>query len=208
MPSPTTFSQLIQAWRNGDEAAGDQLVQLVYRDLHRLAQRYLQHEQHPQSLQPTALISELFVRLLESKELEMQDRTHFFALAAQVMRRILIDRARSGRAEKRPPAHARLPLEEAAQVAFWGREVDLLALDEALERLEKIFPRAAQVVVLCYFAGFTQHDAALLMGISLVTVKREWDFARTWLYDQLGGESFRQERQSPNRLNQARELSE
>lgn len=184
MPPPlTTFSTLLQAWQDGDSDAGEDLVRLVYQQLHLLASNYLRQEVMPPSLQTTELIHEAWLRLFGTETPSFENRAHFFVIAARQMRRILIDRARGAQAQRRIPKTLLLPLQDGQHVTvqpddFW------LALDEALQQLGQELPRTAQVVELRYFAGLTEAKTAEILNLSVATIRREWAFARTWLYEQ------------------------
>jgi RNA polymerase sigma factor (TIGR02999 family) len=160
------------------------LLPLVYDELRRLAQGQLVHERPGQTLQATALVHEAYVRLVGSEDLRWESRAHFFAAAARAMRRILVDRARKRQTQKHGGDRDRVPLDELADLANEPRPERLLALD----RLEQIEPRKAQIVMLHYFAGLTIDETAQALGISLRTVTREWLFARTWLYGEMTGD--------------------
>jgi RNA polymerase sigma-70 factor, ECF subfamily len=187
----TTFSRTLQAWRAGDDEAGDRLLTLVWHELHRLARQMLRRERYAHSLNPTALINEAYLRLFGAEDraagefVEIENRRHFFLIAARQMREILIDRARRAKARKRIRAADLAPLDEAARLAAGGEDFDLLALDEAMRRLARLDPRACRVVELRFFAGFTEEEAAELLGVSAATVRREWRAARLWLLDEL-----------------------
>lgn len=182
--SDTTFSRLYTAWRTGDPTAQEQIIQLVWRDLHRLARSLLRQEPNAKTLQPTLLTSEVCQRLLATPTFTWQNRQHFFTLAGQVMRRLLVDHARSVQARKRLTWPDLVPLAEAESVALVP-DLDLLALDEALVRLAEIAPRASQVVEMRFFLGQTEKEIAEVLHVSLITVKRDWEFARFWLHQQL-----------------------
>ncbi len=184
LQTPTTFTTLYQAWRQGNHNAGEDLVQLVYQQLHLLAATYLSHEAQPSSLQTTELINETWLRLFGNGSPDIGSRAHFFVIAARQMRRILIDRARGAVAARRIPKTVLLPISHAMGVAVQVDE-SLLALEEALQQLEAALPRAGQVVELRYFAGLTEEQTAHILGISVATVKRDWAFARLWLHDRL-----------------------
>lgn len=177
---------LLARWRDGDEQALDELVPVVYGELRALAAHYLKGERAGHTLQPTSLVNEAFVRLLGSARVRPQDRTHFFALAARTMRRVLVDHARRRQAEKRPSPEDRLTL-QTALAGGGAPEIDLLDLHEALERLAGIHPRQARLVELRYFGGLSSREAALALEVSLATVERDWQVARLWLADRLGG---------------------
>ncbi len=175
---------LLQAWGSGDAAALDQLVPIVYEELHRQAQRYLQHESPGHTLQTTALVHEAYLRLVDQRQARWQNRAQFFGVAAQLMRRILVDHARRHHAAKRGGSAIQVPFEEGA-VAAAESEVDLVALDDALTRLATLDPQQARVVELRYFTGLGIEEAAEALGISPATVKREWAMARAWLRREL-----------------------
>ena len=182
MPGPGEVTQLLHDWRGGDAAALERLIPLVYRRLRLLAQAKLSQERPDHTLQPTALVHEVFVRLVEARELEVSDRVHFFALAARLMREILIDQGRARRSAKRGGGAAGLSLDEAGAPASAGLDPEtLFALDEALVALEALAPRQASVVELRFFTGLTHEEIAQVLRISRATVEREWAVARRWL---------------------------
>lgn len=185
MPSPNSadFTLLLSAWHDGDQEAGTRIVNLVYDDLRRLAQSYLRHEKKGISLQATALVHEAYLRLFGEESVELKTRSHFYVIAARQMRRILIDHARAAQSRKRNGGE-KVTLEQVADVARQGNE-DLMALDAALQRLEKLYPRASQVVELRYFIGLTLEETARTLETSLSEVKRDWKFAKAWLYQQI-----------------------
>jgi RNA polymerase sigma factor (TIGR02999 family) len=180
----TAVTELLVAWRGGSEAARDQLVPLVYRDLQRLARAHLARERSGHTLQPTALVHETYLRLMGHAAMDWQGRTHFFALAATTMRRILVSYARKQRAAKRGCGGTAVTLCENHAVES-AREVDLLALDAALAELEKLDQRQCRVVELRYFGGLTIEETADALGVSPATVKSDWSFARAWLFREL-----------------------
>jgi RNA polymerase sigma factor (TIGR02999 family) len=175
----TTVSGLLAAHRRGEEGALDRLVPLVYDELHRIAQRHLRGERPDHTLQPTALLHEAYLRLAAA-EAPWQDRAHFFAVAAKIMRRILVDHARNRGRDRRGAGAERVSL-EGLELASPERPSDLIALDEALEELAKHDVRKARVVELHYFTGLNQAETAEAMGISTATVERELRFAKAWL---------------------------
>lgn len=179
------ITHLLKEWSDGDERALDKLTPLVYEELRRQASRYLRRERRGHSLQTTALINEAFLRLIDAREVHWQDRAHFFAIAANLMRRVLVDHARRRDAEKRGGSALRLTLDEALAVAK-ETDVDLLAIDEALDRLAKIDPQQARVVELRFFSGLTVDETAAALGVSPKTVKRDWSVARAWLCREIG----------------------
>lgn len=184
-PMPSTRSsdvtRLLSDWSNGDRQALDELLPLVYDELRHLASAYLRRERDGHTLQSTALVHEAFLRLVNQHDVQWQGRAHFFGIAAQMIRRILVDHARAQRALKRGAGAVRLELGEALGVAQ-QRDLDLIALDDALERLATMDQRQSRIVELRFFAGLSVEDTADVMGISPATVKREWSSARAWLF--------------------------
>ena len=177
-------TQLLIDWSNGNQAALDKLMPLVDRELHRLAHHYMRRENPGQTLQTTALVNEAYLRLVEQKHVHWKNRAHFFALAAQLMRRILVDRARSRRYAKRGGGAQKISFDE-TMVFSRERGADLIALDEALERLAAIDERKGKVVEMRFFGGLSVDETAEALGISAVTVMREWSMAKAWLYNSL-----------------------
>lgn len=184
-PTETTVTQLLAAWRAGDAGHVDRLLPLVYAELHQLAQRQMRGERPGHTLQATALVHEAFLRL-SGADVPWQDRVHFFALAANTMRRVLVDHAKARRRGKRGGGAAHLPLEEALHVGAAPSD-DVEALDEALERLAARDPRKARVVELHYFAGLNYDEIAEALSISAATVDRDLRFAKAWLFADLRG---------------------
>ncbi len=182
------LSVLLEEFRNGSETAASQLMSLVYQELRRLAQSYMRSERPDHTLQATALVHEAYLKLCEPDAPSPQNRSHFFALAAQQMRRILVDHARSRNADKRGGHQIRLSLEE-IQGLGWEEEDGIVALDEALSRLEKVDSRASRVVELRFFGGLTEEETSHVLGIGVSTLKRDWEFAKAWLLDQLSSSS-------------------
>lgn len=182
--SSTGFTALLTEYRSGDEQAGKHLAVVVYQELRRLAQYYLQRERPDHTLQATALVHEAYVRLLSNGDCAWRDRAHFFNVAAQQMRRLLVDHARAAQAKKRYGGKLKVSLEALTGIAE-ERDEDLIALDEALDRLEALYPRASRIVELRFFGGLTEKEAADVLEISTATLKRDWDFARAWLYRQI-----------------------
>lgn len=170
--------------RDGENGARAELMTLVYHELKALASRYMRREDVGHTLQPTALVHEAFLRLVDIREVQWRDRTHFFALAAQLMRRVLVDHAREQKAQKRGGGAVALQLEEGL-VLGEGRSDQLLDLDAALERLTAMDPRKAKIVELRFFAGLTEEEIGLALELSTRTVKREWAFARAWLLEEM-----------------------
>jgi len=176
-------SGLLRAWSEGDEGALNALTPIVYKELHRLARRYLRREQSGHSLQTTALVNEAYMRLVDCKRMRWQNRAHFFAVSAQLMRRILVDHARS-RNLRRGAGVAHVSLEQASTVAG-GRDADLVALDDAMNELAKLDPRKAKVVEMRFFGGLSVEETAEVLKVSPVTVMRDWTTAKAWLYREL-----------------------
>jgi RNA polymerase sigma factor (TIGR02999 family) len=179
---------LLREWAAGDRAALERLMPLVYAELRRLAARQLRGERPNHTLQPTALVNETYLRLVGQQSVPWANRAHFFAIAAEMMRRVLVDHARKRRAAKRNPGTVYLELGESGPEAA-DRATELLALDDALTELEKLDPRQAKVVELRFFAGLSVEETAEVAGISTATVKREWKTARAFLRDELGLEA-------------------
>jgi RNA polymerase sigma-70 factor, ECF subfamily len=185
-PRQHEITELLAEWREGNQSALDELYPLVYNELHRLARRYMSRERKGHTLQTTALINEAYVRLVDQKNVQWANRSHFFAISAQIMRRILIDHARRHAYAKRGGGAQQVSLEEAATVApDLGHE--LIRLDEALKSLAEMDPRRSQVVEMRYFGGLNNEEIAGVLHISENTVTRDWNMARAWLYQQLTG---------------------
>ena len=180
-PSPT---QLLVAWGGGDSGAFDRLLPIVNAELRRLARRHLARERPGHTLQPTALVNEAYLRLVDVRKLRWESRAHFFAMAARIMRRILVDHARARDSAKRGGDVARVSLNEALAVSV-APDHDLMALDEALTRLEKVHPRKSRVVELRFFGGLSVEESAEALHVSTDTVKRDWRFAKLWLLREL-----------------------
>src|SRR5262245_1952827 len=187
MTPSTTITQLLIKWRNGDHAALDELASQVYSELRRLARYYLSQERPGHTMQPSDLVQEAYLRLVDEKEIDWQNRAHFFGVAALRMRHILVERARSRRAAKRGGDERRLTISEADRLTD-KRDVNLLALDDALQRLEELDPQKSRVVELRYFGGLTIEETAEAMKISPATVKRDWSMARAWLRSEISNE--------------------
>jgi RNA polymerase sigma factor (TIGR02999 family) len=177
-------STLLADWSNGNEAARDELIPLVYDELRRLAGHYMALERSGHSLQATALVNEAYLRLVDQRQVRWQGRAHFFALASRMMRRILVDYARSRHYAKRGGAARRVSLEE-AMISSADKTPDVVALDDALTRLAAIDFRKSQVVELRYFGGLSMGEIAAVLKISEVTVRRDWSTARAWLYREI-----------------------
>ena len=185
-PSPHEVTQLLQAWSDGNQEALDKLAPLVYEELHRLARHYMSGERLGHTLQTTELVDEAYVRLIDWKNVQWQNRAHFFGVAAQMMRRILVDAARSRHYAKRGGEACRVSLSEAAKVSP-ERGEDLIALDEALQSLAAIDPRKSRIVELRFFGGLSVDETAEVLKVSARTVIREWSLAQAWLYRELTG---------------------
>lgn len=179
--SQKDITGLLLDWGSGDKAALDKLIPLVYQELRRIARKYMQRERAGNTLQTSALINEAYIRLVDYKRTRWQDRAHFFAVASQAMRRILVERARRRGRQKRGGATQRVSLDEAADLAA-ERVGAIVALDQALTDLYDIAPRKAQVVEMRYFGGLNNDEIGEVLGVSPPTVQREWRAARAWLY--------------------------
>jgi len=186
---PTSeITQLLQGWRGGDRKALDALLPVVYKELQRLAHFQLRQERSDHTLQSAALVNEAYLRLVGLKPPQWESRTHFFAIAAQLMRQILVDYARRHRAGKRGGGEGTLPLDDASMLSS-GKDIDVVALDEALKALAQIDPRKAQVVEMRFFAGLSFEETAEVLQLSAVTVSRDWSTARAWLHREMNRES-------------------
>jgi RNA polymerase sigma factor (TIGR02999 family) len=177
-------TQLLVDWGSGDQAALDKLTPLVYDELHRLAHHYMRRERPDHTLQTTALVNEVYLRLIDQKKASWQNRAQFFAVCAELMRRILVDYARRRHYAKREGEERKVSLEEAAVVSK-GRAAELIALDDALMSLESLDPTKSRIVELRFFGGLTSEETAEVIGMSLRTVEREWRKAKAWLYREL-----------------------
>jgi RNA polymerase sigma-70 factor (ECF subfamily) len=188
MDAEPSLTLLLDRVRDGDSGAEDLLVSLVYRELRSMAARRIASERSDHTLQPTALVNEAFIKLFRSGPIEWKNRNHFYAVAATVMRRILVDHARKVRGPERGGGRVRVELDEALAYTEAIRE-DFLGVEEALQRLEEKSPRAARVVVMRFFGGMEMEEIAGELGVTSRTVKRDWAVARTWLYEQLYGKA-------------------
>jgi RNA polymerase sigma factor (TIGR02999 family) len=177
---------LLNRMRRGDSSAADQAVAVVYQELHRIAVREMRGERPGHTLQATALINEVYLRLVAAGSLEIQNRGHFFAVASQQMRRVLVDHARAANAQRRGGGATMVDL-EALRLGSPQRSIDMLLLDEALGELEQLEPRAARIVELRFFGGHTDKEVVETLGVPLATVRRDWEFARSWLFNRMGG---------------------
>jgi RNA polymerase sigma factor (TIGR02999 family) len=198
-PQPPTedITAMLQDWNKGSREALDELIQIVYKELHAQAHRYLRRERSNHTLQTTALINEAFLKLVGQKNVEWESRAHFFGLAANMMRRILVDYARTKHRAKRGGKDSDLPLEEAVSVSLDAvdeeTKIDLILLDEALKKLAEKDEQQANIVELRYFSGLTVEETAKALGISTMTVKRDWNVAKAWLRREI----------NPNRQNES-----
>lgn len=183
--SPKDVTQLLDNWGKGNANALEELMPLVYRELHRLADSYLRRERQGHTLQATALINEAYLRIIDQDRVSWQNRAHFFGVAAQMMRRILIDHARAHQYAKRGGGAQKLTLDEALCLPQQERDLDLVALDDALNRLDEIDPKQSRIIELRFFGGLTIEETAQVMGISTPTVERGWRLARAWLQTEL-----------------------
>jgi RNA polymerase sigma-70 factor (ECF subfamily) len=179
-PTSQEITQLLVAWGDGDQAARDELMPLVYEELRRLAHRYMSRERPGHTLQTSALVNEAYLRLIDQKGVHWQNRAHFFGIAAQMMRRILVDYARKGRYAKRGGDARPVPLDEGLIVSD-ARAADVVALDDALKGLVEIDPRKCQIVELRFFGGLSVEETAEVLAVSPGTVMRDWTLAKAWL---------------------------
>lgn len=186
MLAQPNITVLLERWSNGEQSALDELVPLVYKELRRLARSYIRRERQGHTLQPTALINEVFLRLIDQKDIKWQSRAHFFGIAANLMRRILVDYARRHQAAKRGGEHYSLSLSKADRI---GRQpgVNLLAVHLALQQLEELDPQQSRIVELRFFGGLTIDETAEVLSVSSATIEREWRMARSWLRHELEG---------------------
>jgi len=180
-PAPEELSQLLRDWSNGDQAALDNVMPVVYQELRRLARHYMRRERADHTLQTTALVNEAYLRLADYKKMRWQSRTHFFAVSAQVMRRILVEHARSRNFAKRGGGAQKVELDETAFVST-GRSAEVIAVDEALTELESWDARKGRIVELRFFGGLSIEETAEVLKVSPTTVQREWRSAKAWLY--------------------------
>jgi RNA polymerase sigma factor (TIGR02999 family) len=183
-PTSQELTQLLREWSRGSHTAQERMIPLVYDELRRMAKRQLRRQPPGNTLQTTALVHEAYLRLVDTSQMEWQDRAHFFAVAARAMRCLLVDRARARQAEKRGGGAQRVELDEAAAVSP-EQSVDMLMLDEALGRLAALDQRQGQIVELRYFGGMSLEETAEALNLSAITVRREWVKAKAWLYREL-----------------------
>lgn len=182
---PQDITQLLREWSEGDQRALDQLLPMVYEELHQQAARFRRRERPNHTLQTTAIIHEAYLKLIDQRNVKWQSREHFFAIASLAMRRVLVNYAKASRREKRGGSAAKLQLEEAELTSVTEKGEEILALDEALTRLAAIDEQQARVVELRYFSGLGLEDTAKVLGLSRATVAREWNMAKAWLYQEL-----------------------
>jgi RNA polymerase sigma factor (TIGR02999 family) len=186
MRVPPNITHVLERWSNGEQSALDELLPLIYKELRRLAASYLRRERRDHTLQPTALINEVFLRLIDQHDIKWQNRAHFFGVAARLMRRILVDHARAHQAAKRGGEHYSLSLSKADRIGGQPT-LDILTLHLTLQRLEQLDPQQARIVELRFFGGLTIEESAEVLSISHATVEREWKMARAWLRQEMGG---------------------
>jgi RNA polymerase sigma factor (TIGR02999 family) len=182
--SSADITQLLLAWGNGDQKALDELMPLVYAKLRKLAKNYMRGQRPGHTLQTTALVNEAYLRLIDSSRVNWQNRTHFFAISAQLMRRVLVDFARAKTSLKRGGERIQVTLDEKLETPSEER-TDLVALDEALQKLAEMNERQAKIVELRYFGGLSEEEIGETLGISYRTVRRDWNIAKAWLYREL-----------------------
>jgi RNA polymerase sigma factor (TIGR02999 family) len=178
------ITQLLLAWGKGDRGALDELMPLVYDELRKLAKNYMRGQRHGHTLQTTALVNEAYLRLVDSSQVKWQNRTHFFAISAQLMRRVLVDFARAKNSLKRGGGRVQVTLDEKIEVPA-EKPIDLVALDEALQKLAEMSERQAKIVELRYFGGLSEEEIAETLKVSTRTVRREWNIAKAWLFREL-----------------------
>ncbi len=177
---PNEVTQLLVAWSNGDDVARDRLMSVVHQELHRLAHRYMRRESPGHTLQTSDLVNEAFLRLVDQRDVQWRNRAHFFGIAAQMMRRILVDYARSRHYAKRGGGATEIPLDDALVISN-ERNAEVVALDEALERLSDFDKRKSQIVELRCFGGLSVDETAEVLGVSPGTIIRDWTLAKAWL---------------------------
>jgi RNA polymerase sigma-70 factor (ECF subfamily) len=180
-------TKLLKDWSDGDQSVPDQLIPVVYEELHRLAHRYMRREKPGHTLQTSALVNEAYVRLVDQNNIQWESRAHFFGIAALLMRRILVDQARQRNCVKRGGGAIRVSLNEATSVAH-EQSASVVALDDALKRLEEIDPRKSRIVELRFFGGMSIEETAAALRVSPGTVMREWTFIRAWLRKEMGAD--------------------
>ena len=182
--SKNQVTDLLQRWKSGDEEALERLTPLVYKQLHRMAHQHIKRERRGHTLQTSVLVNEAYLRLIDYKRVDWQNRAHFFAVSAVVMRRVLVDYARQRTSDKRGGESQQVDLSES--LAFTSeRAAELVALDEAIKGLNQLYPRRSKVVELRYFGGLNNQEAAAVLKVSEATIERDWRFAKAWLYREL-----------------------
>ena len=187
MPSPKEVTQLLLAWSQGDRSALEELIPLVYDELHKMARRYMIREQAAHTLQTTALVNEAYLRMVDMRKVQWQNRAHFFAVSAQLMRRILVDFARSRNYQKRGGGKRKVTLDDALEVSP-GQDADLVLLDDALNALAVVDDRKRKVVELRFFGGLTVEETAHVLEVSSDTVMRDWKMAKVWLLREMSAQ--------------------
>ena len=187
VPPEKEVTRLLEAWSHGSQEALDELMPLVYEELRRMAKNYMNSQSSGHTLQTTALIHEAYIKLSDQKDKKWQNRAHFFAVAAQAMRHILVDHARSHQTQKRGGETQIISLDQVAEISD-KRSAEIIALDEALQELEKLDARKSRVVELRYFAGLNEEETAAVLKISRQTVQRDWSFAKGWLFRELSNQ--------------------
>ena len=191
MSAPSNVTQLLASWSSGDQAALEALTPLVHQELHRLAARHMAGERPGHILQPTALVNEAYLRLIDWKDVRWQNRAHFFAVAAQIMRRVLVDAARNRDRAKRGRGLLHVSLSEAADLpaGHLTPSIDLVALDDALRTLDGLNARQSRVIELRFFGGLSLDEVAHVLDVSVGTVRRDWSLAQAWLFRELSGQA-------------------
>ena len=182
-----SITEMLIELTDGNKEVVNHILPHIYDELRRLASSYLRKERSNHTLQPTALVHEAYMKLIDQNRVKWQNRAHFFGIAAQVMRRILMDHARKHQAEKRGGEYEKLPIEEEILIVSHDKSAELIALDEALEELSKLDPDKAKIVELRYFGGLSIEETAEVMGVSVPTVNRHWKMAKAWLFSQISG---------------------
>jgi len=182
------ITRLLQSWSGGDQAAVDDLMPLVYDELHKVAAQYLRKQEVGHTLQPTALVNEAYLKLIDISNVSWQDRAHFFAVASQTMRHILVDHARGRGRQKRGGGARQVSLDDAISFPSQKNEVDLVVLDDALRALAEIDEQQSRIVELRFFGGLTVEETAVVLRISPATIKREWRIAKAWLHKRISSE--------------------
>lgn len=183
--TPEDVTRMLKRWSEGDREALDRLMPVVYDELHRIAERYFRRERSDNTLQPTALVNEVYIRLVHQGEIDWQNRAQFFGIAATNMRRILVERARARNAVKRGKGDYKLDVTEVSDIPDDNNPLDLLALDRALEELASFDPQQSRIVEFKFFGGLSIEETAEVLGVSPATVKREWALAKAWLFREL-----------------------